>query len=480
MRFRTLQITILAVLASSQILLAAEIREISGRQYARDGQGWQQITADGQRFDVDARVITIKLRPGVTAPAALALHHNLGGTPLRQARTGYIDVEIRRGQDPLDAIDAYVASGLVATAEPNTIGRYHLVPDDPSYGSQWHWPKVMAEEAWDTTAGHPSAAVVAVLDSGTEFDHEDLGTGGDAYQNVWLNSGEDAWSDPDDPDSGNGLDDDSNGFIDDWKGWNFGDGDNDPSGSFFHGTAVAGVVAAKTNNAVGVAGAAGGWGAPGARVMIAGVGNNSPNGAVLDDAILYAAENGADVIQLSLSVSPASAIDDALEMAYDVFGVTIICSSGNGGGNSVGYPSSDSHVIAVGSTNQSDQRSGFSQGGPDLEISAPGEDIWTLDLFDNYGPSSGTSFSAPLVSGVVALMLASNPGMTNTQIRQTLHDTADKVGGYDYDWDPGMPGHSQELGYGRVNAETALMGGSTIFTDGFESGDTTAWSSSQP
>ncbi len=466
-----------ALLAAAVTASAAEIREIADRQYLRKGGGWVQRDAAGREYRVDPRVLTVKLRPEVTRGAEEALHQGLGGEALRRARTGFIDVEIEAGRDVFEAIDAYLASGLVELAEPNTFGEWTIVPDDTSYGSQWHFPVMSAEAAWGVTTGGPGA-VVAILDSGTEFTHDDLGPGGDAYQNVWLNPGEDAWSDPTDPATGNGIDDDLNGYVDDWKGYDFGNDNNDSSGFIFHGTAVAGCTAAKTNNATGVAGMAGGWNGPGTRLMIAGVGDGGPIGAILDDAILYAADMGAQVVQLSLSVGQSAAIDAALQMAHDDYNVTTICSSGNGGVASVGYPSSDSHVIAVGATNQSDERASFSNHGPDVEVSAPGTDILTTDLNDGYGFADGTSFSSPLTSGVVALMLAVNPGLTNVQIRQILHDTADKVGGYNYNWEPSMPGHSFELGYGRVNAEAAVQAANVvIFTDGFESGDTASWSS---
>ncbi len=460
---------------------AAEVREISGRQYVQQGSGWVQRDDAGREYRVQSGVITIKLREGVTRGAEEALHAGLDGEVLRRARTGFIDVTIDAGRDVFEAIDAYLASGLVEIAEPNTWGEYSIVPNDTMYPSQWHFPVMSAEEAWDITPGS-SDVVVAILDSGTEFSHEDMGLGGDAYQNIWLNDGEDAWSDPDDPATGNGIDDDGNGYVDDWKGYDFSNNNNDSSGTFFHGTAVAGCTSAKTHNGTGVAGMAGGWNDPGTRLMVCGVGDDFPDGAALDDGILYAADNGAHVVQMSLSVGQSSAIDAALQMAHDDDNVTIICASGNGFASTVAYPASDSHVIAVGATNQSDQKVGFSNHGPDLEVSAPGVDILMPDLNDGYGTSGGTSFSAPLTSGVVALMLAAHPGLTNVQIRQILHDTADKVGGYDYDWNGSMPGHSFELGYGRVDAESAVLAAANtdIFADGFESGDTTAWSSSTP
>lgn len=476
MKTQTSLLALALVLAAAPLLAATETRDLAGRHYTRDGAGWTQHGPDGRSYPVDPRVITVRFSPGLSGPAEADLHRSLGAVELRRALTGFVDVEIAPGQDVFDAIDAYLASGKVEIAEPNTFGEYLLVPNDTSYGSQWYPPVVEVDDAWDITTGTPDV-IVAVLDSGTEFTHEDLGPGTDGYQNIWLNPGEDAWSNPDNPATGNGVDDDLNGLIDDWKGWDFNNDDNDSRGPFFHGTAVAGMTAAKTNNAQGIAGIAGGSNSHGASILIAGVGDFGPNGSILDDAILYAADEGAHVIQLSLEVGQSAAIDAALQTAFDTFGMTILCASGNAGASSVGYPSSDSHVIAVGATNQSDLRASFSNHGPDLEISAPGDNIFALDLNDGYGTTAGTSFAAPLVSGVVALMLSVNPALTNVEIRQVLHDTADKVGPYNYDWNPGMPGHSMELGYGRVNArravEAANAGG--IFTDGFESGNTSAW-----
>jgi len=446
----------------------------AGQIYLKEGARWIQQEANGQRFVVDREVITVKFRDWALRASQDDLHRSLGTRELRRASTGFVDLQIPAGADVFQVIDAYLANPMIDIAEPNTLGVWTAVPDDTQFGSQSWLPLVSATQAWDINSGDPSV-IVAVLDSGTEFSHEDLGLGTDGYQNVWLNPGEDAWSDPDDPATGNGVDDDMNGFVDDWKGWDFASDNNVSSGSFFHGTAVAGTVAAKTNNALGVAGVAGGFGGPGVRVLIAGVGDTGPVGSVIDDAILYAAEAGAKIIQLSLGVGSSSALDAAVDEVYDNQNMLVICSSGNGGGTSVGYPSSLPKVIAVGATTTSDTRAGFSQHGPNVEVSAPGTSFLTLTLNDGYAPTSGTSFSAPLVSGIAALMWSQDPSKLNTDIRQTLRDTADKVGGYNYNWNAGMPGHSFELGYGRVNAESALVSVvNDIFDDGFETDRTSA------
>ncbi|GJM08060.1 MAG: hypothetical protein DHS20C11_03360 [Lysobacteraceae bacterium] len=448
---------VVALLASWGVNAATEqVRELNGTLYEKQRGQWIQVESSGDRYAVDSRVITVKFKQTAARSSQSQLHTAMRGFPIREAITGFIDVELAPDDDPLAAVERYLASGLVEVAEPNTFGVYHALPDDPDYGTQWYLPQVRAEVPWDFATGDPSV-VVAVLDSGTEFTHEDLGLGADAYQNVWLNPGEDAWSDPDDPTTGNGIDDDGNGYVDDWKGYDFDSDNNDGSGSFFHGTAVAGVVSAKSNNGIGIASVAGGWNGPGAKVMIGGVGESGPNGSVLDDAILYAAENGANIVQMSLGVGTSAAIDAALQMAYDTYGVLIVCSSGNNGDDQVGYPSSDEHVISVGATSQSDARASFSEHGPGVELSGPGTSIFTLDLFNSYGSTSGTSFSAPLVSSVAALLWSYEPSLTNVELRQLLRDTAARTGGYDYNWNKAMPGHSYELGYGRVDAYRALF-----------------------
>lgn len=463
-------IAVTVIFVSGSARVEAQRSGHAGQIYLEEGGQWIQQEANGQRFEINREVITVKFREFALRSSQDALHRSLGTRELRRASTGFVDIQIPAGADVFQIIDAYLVNPSIEIAEPNTLGHWTAEPDDTQYGAQSWLPLVSAAQAWDFSSGDPSV-IVAVLDSGAEFSHEDLGLGTDGYQNVWLNPGEDAWSDPDDPATGDGIDDDMNGFVDDWKGWDFDNDNNVSSGTFFHGTAVAGTVAAKTNNALGVAGIAGGFGGPGVQVLIAGVGDTGPNGAVIDDAILYAAAKGAKIIQLSLGVGSSSAIDAAVDEVYDNQNMLVICSSGNGGGTSVGYPSSLPKVIAVGATTTSDTRAGFSQHGPDVEVSAPGTSFLTLDLDNGYRSTSGTSFSAPLVSGIVALMWSLDPSKLNTEIRQTLRDTSDKVGGYNYNWNASMPGHSFELGYGRVNAESALDSVlNDIHDDGFEVG----------
>lgn len=433
-------------------------------------------TPQSSQFQVDTSVITAKpSNANQDLQIISTFLSNNGFSIIRKASTGFMDIRVPQTNNYEESLRLLQNSGYFSIVEENTIGYYALTPNDTEYGLQWHLPQISAESAWNLNTGS-SDIVVAVLDSGTEFTHSDLGEGTDGFNIFWHNPGEDAWSDPTNPSTGNGVDDDGNGYTDDWIGYNFDLGNNNPTGTFFHGTAVAGVVAAKTNNNNGVAGIAGGNNSKGTSIMIGNVGNTAPNSSVLDDAILYAAANGANIVQLSLSVGQSSAIDAAITEAYVNQGLLIINAAGNSGASSVGYPASNPLVMAIGASNTSDQKASFSQYGTDLEVSAPGTNIRTTDLSNSYTTTSGTSFSAPLTSGVASLVWGRHPSLSNAQVREILQDSADKVGGYDYNQDPGDPGRSLEMGYGRINAHSALVLSDAyvtpiinlIFKNGFE------------
>jgi len=431
-------------------LATAETVEFKGRTFVRTSEGWVQQQGS-QSFPVEPGVVTVRFAPQVgdiaTFRAALLARGGdaeLAQLPmLRANRLGIHDLELMANQDPLDIARRLEATGLVDFAEPSTVGVWAATPSDPRFVDQYHLRNtgqsggtpdadIDADEAWDIVAGEPGV-VVGVLDSGTDIDHVDL------VDNLWKNSGETP---------GNNQDDDGNGFVDDYDGWDFEGNDGDPRSTNSHGTQVAGIVAARTDNGTGVSGVAGGLGASsGASLMIVKVGTAGPIGSILDDAILYAADNGASVITMSLSVGFSSAIESALDYAYNTKGVFIDCASGNNYASSVSYPSSNPNVMAVGATDRYDNRASYSNYGTDLEVVAPGSSIWSTTLNDGYASGSGTSFAAPNVAGVAALILSRNAGLTNDDVRQTLKDTCDDVGSAGYDL---------QTGYGRVNARAAV------------------------
>jgi subtilisin family serine protease len=462
-------IVILALLVSP-IQLAAdppEQLELQGRQFVRMDDKWFVESLQGRWFEVVPDVVTVKFKETMTPAAATEFFGAQGASPIRSNRLGAIDITVPAGVDPVSFVAQLQESGLFEYAEVNTYGQWELIPDDSLFDDQWGLDNagqtdgtpdadVDAPEAWDVAVALPDVWV-AVLDSGTDYDHEDLEC------NIWVNPGEDIGGDGIvmDPADLNGVDDDGNGFIDDLIGWDFDGADNDPDPTNFHGTHVAGIIGACGDNTTGVIGVAGGDGpGTGAKMIPLLVGNARPDGSILDDAILYAADNGARVIAMSLSVGESAAIDDALEYAYDTMGVFIVNASGNGN-EAVGYPATNGHVMAVGATNHNDLRAveadfGLGKGsnfGPELEVVAPGVSVMSTMPDDLYDDKNGTSMASPHVSGTAALMFSLNPFATNQAVRDCITATAeDEVG------DPGedTPGRDDYYGFGRLNTADAL------------------------
>ncbi|MEW5807187.1 MAG: S8 family serine peptidase [Acidobacteriota bacterium] len=414
----------------------------------KDGK-WFQKDA-GQFYEVIPDIISVRFLPEVGNFATfvrMLKENNIDTSWMNELRIvnvndlGIYDLKLSPEVDLFDIIEKFTVTGLVKYAEPQTMGRWEVTPNDTRFGEQWGLHNtgqsggkvdgdIDAPEAWDTETGNPMI-VPAIVDSGTDIDHTDL------VDNLWKNE---------DEIPGNGKDDDANGYVDDYDGWDFEGNDGDPRSTNSHGTQVAGIVAARTNNGTGVAGVAGGFYSDGASMMPLKVGTSAPNGSVLDDAIIYAADNGAHIITMSLSVGQTQAIDDALDYAYNQKGVFIDCASGNNG-SSVSYPARNPNVMAVAATDRYDNRAYYSNPGPEIEVAAPGSDILSTTIGNNYGSGSGTSFAAPHVAGTAGLLFSYNNSLTNVDVRQILKDSADDID---------APGFDNNTGYGRINAWKAL------------------------
>ncbi len=413
-------------------------------EYTRENSKvWQRQGT--QRWAVNERVATIDLAGAdftswrAAQPSGSILRRL---TPLRANRLGFIDVDVPANVDGLAVIAALRADKRVRNAELSAYGSYDAVPNDGFFGTQWHLRNtgqsggtpgadIGAVGAWDLAVGDPNV-VLAVIDSGTQVAHPDLSS------NIWANPGEIP---------ANGIDDDGNGFIDDVVGWNFELGSPNVTVTAAHGTNTAGVAIARTNNGIGVAGVAGGFGAVGGcRGMILAVGNSAPQSALIDDAIIYAADNGARVINMSLQVPTTAAINAALVYAHDVRGVAIVAAAGNVSGP-INYPANQPQVIAVGSSGRTDARSTFSAFGPQLWLLAPGESITTTSTSSGFASPTGTSFSAPMVSGTICLLFASMPSLAADDARDILRRSAA---------DLGTPGFDNSTGWGRLSASAAL------------------------
>ncbi len=235
-------------------------------------------------------------------------------------------------------------------------------PNDPDYDRQWALPHIQAETAW-AEMGELEAVTVAVIDTGVCMDHEDL-------QDRVLDNG-----------------------------YDFVDNDDDPEDVFGHGCSVAGIIAANIDNGIGIAGFA-----PNSSILPVRVLGPNGSGSMADVAagIVYAADEGADIINLSLGSMVGSQVTkDAVDYALEK-GVTVIASAGNSGGSLPGFPARYENVVAVGAIDSNGSRSSFSNKGGD--IWAPGRDVHTTYLDDGYKALNGTSFSAPYVAAMAAVL----------------------------------------------------------------------------
>jgi hypothetical protein len=355
-----------------------------------------------------------------------------------------IDVGVFRvpGGDAPGAAMRIATHEAVAFAEPNYIRRTCFTPNDPNYGQQWGFPKINAEAAWDVTLGS-SDVIVAVIDTGIDQDHPDL------VNQRWINAGEIA---------GNGVDDDGNGYVDDRFGYDFfgnaflgifppGEGaeDNDPEDDMGHGSHTAGTVAAQTDNAIGVAGTA-----SGCRVMVVralgtifGFGYSSD----IIEAQLYAADNGADIISMSLGSPQFSQAELNAAIYAESLGVLVVAAAGNDGDQTLSYPAGYPMVMAVSATTSGDGIASFSTRGANVEVAAPGQGIVSCWTGAGYQSADGTSMACPHAAGVCALALSLNTAITAGQARQMVRNGA---------IDLGTAGWDLKFGVGRLDAHAAV------------------------
>ena len=286
-------------------------------------------------------------------------------------------------------------------------GPYEDVPD--LGGNNWGADMINAPTVWNN--GHTGQGIiVAVIDTGVDYNHEDL------KNNIWINTKEIA---------GNGIDDDGNGYIDDVRGWNFDNDNNNVLDNNGHGTHVSGTIAAE-NNGIGVTGIAYNSQIMPVKVLDA---NGSGSYSNITKGIYYAVDNGAKVINLSLGGDSANdTLKSAIEYASSK-GVIVVMAAGNNGDSIPSYPARYAYNsgIAVGAVDQNNNFANFSNRSGSQEIAyvtAPGVDIYSTVPNNQYDTYSGTSMAAPHIAGVVALMLSANPNLTESQVRQIIISTS--------------------------------------------------------
>ena len=363
----------------------------------------------------------------------------------------------RTKQETLWAIKALARRSDIARAEPNYWRQPLATPNDPMYVEQWHYPQIRLPDAWDVTTGSPNVTV-AVIDTGILSKHPDF-----AGQ---LVAGVDMISDAENAGDGDGVDSNPE---------DAGDKELGDSSSSFHGSHIAGTVAAATNNSVGIAGVA--WGS---RIMpVRALGRSGGDAFDVIQSIRFAAglsnvsgnlpTQRADVINLSLGGTGFSQSEaDAITAARDA-GVVIVAAAGNSGTSEMEYPAAYDGVVSVAATSQTNALASYSNFGATVDVAAPGGDMGedvNADGFpdgilstvgsdrDNaltygYRRYEGTSMAAPHVAGVAALMKAVHADLTPAIFDQMLME------GRISD-DLGPEGRDDQFGYGLINAFKAV------------------------
>lgn len=366
------------------------------------------------------------------------------------------------GSENIEAVvHAFAADPNVEYAELISIAYTSDVPNDILYEDCQHLPQIMAEEAWDIHKGEDGEepVVIAIVDSGTEWTDEDL------TDNLWQNLAEDADGDGVtiefidgewvlDPDDLDGIDDDDNGYIDDLIGWdvgaqvNLGDGSNPDPAPFSnsHGTHCTGIAAGTTNNEVGISSVS--YNLTYMPVHVGGQGTSIPFGY---EGIIYAAENGADIISCSWGGTfPSLADQEVLNYAHGL-GSIIVAAAGNNGNDFPHYPSHFIHVISVAAVNEDDTKASFSSFQWSVDIAAPGVGILSTVIGNEYESYNGTSMATPMIAGALGLLKSYHPDWTNEELVFQMVATADNI-------DDENEGFDYELGTGRINAYEMLVG----------------------
>jgi subtilisin family serine protease/subtilisin-like proprotein convertase family protein/uncharacterized protein (DUF2141 family) len=388
--------------------------------------------------------IIIKLKPGISASSINSLQQSMNASVIGTTKTLGLHLLQLNGERTVEQTIANFASdSRIAYIEPNYRVSINTTPNDPDFNQLWGLKNsgqtggtpdadIDAPEAWDIQTG--GNVVVGVIDTGVDYTHQDLAN------NIWTNPGEIA---------GDGIDNDSNGYVDDIHGYDFVNNDPDPMDDHFHGTHVAGTIAAEGNNGTGVAGV--NWKA---QIMplkfLDAYGSGDTFGAI--QALEYATMMGAKLTSNSWGGGGYSqALYDAIAAAGDA-GQLFVAAAGNSSLDNDTYPDYPSsydldNIIAVAATDHNDQLASFSSyGAASVDLGAPGVDIYSTFPGNSYATLSGTSMATPHVSGVAALLWAQNPDMTVSQVKNRILASADPI--------PALEGHT--VSGGRLNAFRSL------------------------
>ncbi len=493
------------------IALSASISKVNADKYVDNPGflGWAPdrfivVLTDDAAVDHQKDALTTIALSNLEGFADLALKYEVESlrpqfpgsdrAPMALAETGrelarHYKVMMSRG-DLKEAMEDYAALPHVKRVEPVGIHAMYGTPNDGYYSYQWHHNQandhdIDSPEAWDLQTGS-SGVVVAILDSGTRYYHPDLGGAnaspsnpGASRGNMWINTAE--------LNGVSGVDDDGNGYVDDWIGYDFIDGvsncwsgedcntkDNDPRDFNGHGTHTAGIFGMITNDGYGMAGVAGGWGngsqaeyGNGVKIMPLRMGYSynyfgQEYGVVMMDAaaeaFYYAADNGAKIASCSWGSSNSGGIGAAA--TYFINSGGIICvAAGNDGSQTADYLNGRGDCISVAATDQNDNAASFTTYGTWVDICAPGVGIYSTyhdhtDPNTNYWAAlDGTSMATPMVAGVAALIWSQNPTWNAGDVTNQLYNSADNIDVYL------SSAYIGKMGAGRINAYNAVNTG---------------------
>ncbi|MCD6162870.1 MAG: S8 family serine peptidase [candidate division Zixibacteria bacterium] len=344
-------------------------------------------------------------------------------------------------KDVMDVKDSFLANDDIECSDPWVLDRLFYTPNDPSIGSQWYINKTDCYGAWDLVRGDTTThIIIGIDDTGVYYNHPDL------QGNMWINGPEDVNGNGIfDAGDNNGVDDDGNGYTDDVVGWDLGMNDNNPQeNSPTHGTHVAGCASEATDNAT--AGAGPGFGAKLMAIKITNAYGQLTHGY---QGIIYAINNDVDIINCSWGnnyYSPSN--QNTINIAHTA-GVLVVAAAGNDNNSTPGYPAAYNYVLSVASTDQDDVKSYFSCYGSWVDVSAPGESIYSTWAQSSYTYLQGTSMASPIVAGIAALVRAQNPYYSPDRISSIIIETTDDI-------DLLNPNYQGLLGSGRVNAYSAV------------------------
>ncbi len=370
-------------------------------------------------------------------PPSERYHHT--GRPLADLSRIFETVVDDADQVP-QIMMALHASGMTDYVQPRYLPRLvadenirqaHF-PDDPLVNQQYYLDNIAAFQAWDITRGDTSV-VVGIVDTGAELDHPDL------IDAIAYN-----WDDPI-----NGEDSDGDGYVDNFYGWDLGEGDNDPGiNNSAHGIHVSGIAAASSNNQEGIAGV-------GYHSRFLPVKIDDELGRLIKayEGIVYAADQGVAVINCSwgsfFNSGPFG--QDIIDYAVLNNDVLVVAAAGNADNNVPFYPASFDHVLSVAATDSLDHKAGFSSYGPFIDIAAPGHQVMSTWVNASYMRGNGTSMASPVVAGAAALLRSYHPELSALQIKALLKMTADPID----QLEENLP-YALQLGNGRLNMFRAL------------------------